>query len=70
MLIVNALYFKGLWDEQFKSKETRYGGFYRTPDDVIKVEYMKNTAKYYYTESKQLDANILRIPYKVHLVIL
>lgn len=65
MIIVNALYFKGFWNEEFRKNETKYGGFYKTPDEVINVQYMKNTAKYHYVESKQLDASILRIPYKV-----
>lgn len=67
MLVINALYFKGDWDVQFNIDRSFFGGFYTTPNDVINVGYMKNTGNYYFTESKQLDAKLIRIPFKVHI---
>lgn len=67
MLVINALYFKGEWNAQFKKEQSFHGGFYTTPNDIIDVEYMRNTGSYHYYESKPLDAQLLRMPFKVKL---
>lgn len=38
-----------------------------SPNEVIKVPYMSATGKYLAAELKQLDAKILRLPYKVSI---
>ncbi|XP_017772391.1 PREDICTED: uncharacterized protein LOC108559574 [Nicrophorus vespilloides] len=64
MFIANAIYFKGFWYHQFPKNETKTGGFYLTPKNTIQVEYMANTDVYFFTHSKELDAKLIRIPYK------
>ncbi|RZC35848.1 serpin B6, partial [Asbolus verrucosus] len=64
MIIANAIYFKGTWRHQFLKNETALGGFYVSPNEIITVPYMTTTDAFYYFESNDLDAKILRLPYK------
>lgn len=67
MLVMNALYFKGSWHKnRFSPDETRTGKFYKTPDTTIDVQFMNTNGNFYYSESLELDAKILRIPYVGH----
>lgn len=68
MLLMNALYFKGLWREPFPRNQTDYGVFYTAPRQPIQVLYMYNRGQFYYTESSELDAKILRLPFKVKVL--
>lgn len=65
MLLINALYFKGNWRHQFPKNRTEIGGFYVSSTDVVNVPLMRTTDKFFYFESNDLDAKILRLPYKV-----
>lgn len=66
MLLLNTVYFKGQWAQKFQKEKTIKGRFYLSNQEVVdNVEYMRNTGVYKYFESTQLDAKILRIPYKV-----
>lgn len=65
LMVVNALYFKGFWDVQFPKSKTHSGGFYVSPDHTLSVQYMSTTGRYFYSDSKELDAKLLRIPFKV-----
>lgn len=67
MVAANAIYFKGIWSIPFQKNETFTGGFYGSGNRVVDVQYMKVTERFYYVDSKSLDAEILRIPYKVIL---
>ncbi|GJQ65738.1 SRPN3 [Trypoxylus dichotomus] len=64
LLIANALYFKGMWSLPFPKNESFSGGFNAYGNQVVPVTYMKQIEKFYYHNSKGLDAQILRIPYK------
>ncbi|XP_050319499.1 serine protease inhibitor 27A-like [Bactrocera neohumeralis] len=62
MLLVNAIYFNGKWRRQFT--ETHTGAFYRSATDQVKVAYMELTDHFYYHESNELKAKIVRLPYR------
>lgn len=64
LVVANAVYFKGKWRRKFPIDNTHQGGFYVSPTKVVNVEYMTNTDTYFYGESKELDAKLLRLPYK------
>lgn len=65
LLITNAIYFKGFWRQQFPIQQSTIAGFYVSPTETIThVQYMSNTDKYFYSDSKDIDAKIVRIPYK------
>jgi serpin B len=56
LFLINAIYFKGEWDEQFKESQTEDADFYCSPDVTKKVKMMKMTDRmpYYETEEYQL----------------
>ncbi|XP_037927902.1 serine protease inhibitor 27A [Teleopsis dalmanni] len=62
MLMANVIYFNGLWRRQFN--ETFEGVFFKTPSQQLRVQYMEQTEYFYFHESKNLKAKILRLPYK------
>lgn len=68
MLICNALYFKGSWRHQFSKSLTRSGGFYISPTEIVEVPLMETTDTFYFFESQDLDAKIIRLPYKVSVL--
>lgn len=64
MLIVNTLFFKGLWRGKYFSPEnTRNGKFYLIDNRTVDTSIMHAYGRFYYVESSDLDAKILRIPY-------
>lgn len=65
MLMLNAVYFNGYWRRPFLNNMTLEMPFFKTPESKVKAQFMRQTEDFYYSESRQLDAQILRIPYKV-----
>lgn len=66
MLIMNALFFKGSWRGKYFSPEaTRTGEFRTSENRTMLVPFMRTINRFYYSESPELDAKILRIPYHV-----
>ncbi|XP_076177429.1 uncharacterized protein LOC143151855 [Ptiloglossa arizonensis] len=64
MLIMNALYFKGSWRRKYFSPEnTQMGPFHPNRNETVNVPFMRTVGRFYYSESSELDAKILRIPY-------
>lgn len=67
MVITNAIYFKGSWYRKyFSEKHTRNGEFYIGSNRTLQVPLMHTVGRFYYVESSELDAKILRIPYDGH----
>ncbi|CAD6228099.1 GSCOCT00006351001.2-RA-CDS [Cotesia congregata] len=64
MLVMNVLYFKGLWNgNKFTADRSKFKKFYQSPDTHVDVNYMTSLGNYYFLESPELDAKILRLPY-------
>ena len=63
LTLVNAIYFKGLWLEQFKQQETFQGSFFVSQNEEIKVQMMYQKADFKYSESEELACQILEMPY-------
>ncbi|XP_076279491.1 uncharacterized protein LOC143208714 isoform X2 [Lasioglossum baleicum] len=67
MVITNAIYFKGSWYRKyFSEKNTRNGAFYIGSNRTVQVPLMQAIDRFYYIESSELNAKILRIPYDGH----
>lgn len=58
MILINTLYFKTVWDKQFKKKNSKKEKFNNGPI----VPMMTNTAKYPYLEDEQMQ--MVELPYK------
>ncbi|KAH8411931.1 hypothetical protein KR222_002521, partial [Zaprionus bogoriensis] len=62
MLLTNVIYFKGVWRRQFA--KTFEGVFFRTADAQSRAQFMEQTDYFYYYNSENLKAQILRLPYR------
>ncbi|CAH1780308.1 unnamed protein product [Owenia fusiformis] len=64
MVIVNAIYFKGLWKIPFLPEDTQPTDFYTKPMEKICADMMfKKSDKYSYGESRKFDSKVLKLPY-------
>ena len=67
LVLVNAVYFKGLWAKQFSAGNTRFESFHLNSKESKKVTMMQKSGKFGYLRSKKLDADILQMHYQVSL---
>lgn len=71
LFVINCIYFKGEWENEFDIKNTREECFYPTPGECHKTFMMTDERDVNYYYSKHIDAKIVEIPFKVcHLAIL
>lgn len=64
LVLVNALYFSGLWESRFNSYATRRAPFYLNDKDTTEVDTMFNTDTYKYYECSKLNAKFLELGYE------
>lgn len=64
IVLVNALYFKGVWQNAFDKKLTSPTCFYRN-NDCITTQMMEIQAEFKYTTNDEIHAQIIEIPYQV-----
>jgi serine protease inhibitor len=64
LVLVNAAYFKGKWDNKFNPNETKPEIFYVSPSKQIMVDMMHVEATFNHDVSESLEAHILEMPYK------
>jgi len=62
--MVNAAYFKGDWQSQFKSEDTKFGNFYVTREEIRIVKFMSQKGSFNYYASQELQAHVLELPYE------
>lgn len=68
LILTNAIYFKGQWQEEFDKKNTRKEDFFLTNskeesgDNAVSADMMRKTADFKYGETPQF--RMLEIPYK------
>ncbi|XP_046669809.1 uncharacterized protein LOC124360326 isoform X2 [Homalodisca vitripennis] len=63
MLLLNAVYFNGLWEIPFPDNQTATGPFYINDTHTVDVELMNTTDKFKYYDITELDAQLIRLPY-------
>ncbi|XP_036274192.1 serpin B3 [Pipistrellus kuhlii] len=64
MVLVNAIYFKGQWNERFDPKRTKQKEFWLNKDTSKFVQMMEQRDKFKFTSLEDMQAKILEIPYK------
>lgn len=64
LVLVNAAYFKGLWENKFPEEFTRPEIFYVSPSKQIMVDMMHVEGTFKHDVSESLGAHILEMPYK------
>ncbi|XP_026317710.1 serine protease inhibitor 27A-like [Hyposmocoma kahamanoa] len=70
VLVLNTIYFKGTWRDQFAPNATKKGPFYVSDSLQKPVFFMNVKNKFYYAESAKYDAKIVRMPYLVSCYLL
>lgn len=64
ILLINTIYFNGYWDNPFSANDTTIRNFSVKPKSSISVPFMTKTDDFFYSESSELEAKVLRLPYK------
>ncbi|WP_050785791.1 serpin family protein [Pedosphaera parvula] len=64
MVLVNAIYFKGLWNTPFQESATRQDKFHVNAQRMLTVPFMNREGSFKYGENAQ--AKVLVIPYREH----
>jgi serpin B len=64
MILANAIYFKGLWNSQFKFNDTQLDKFATNSGQQIEVEMMFQSHKFPFVYSDQLNCKAIELGYK------
>ena len=56
MILINAIYFKGKWQEPFDKNQSRLDKFYCSNNQIKKIMFMNATKKYDYFEDQSIQA--------------
>jgi len=62
-IIINAIYFKGVWSEQFKKEDTRKDAFIIDENNEIEVDMMYINKKFKMGYSEEIRSQVLELPY-------
>ena len=63
LVLLNAVYFKGLFQTKFLANETQKKVFFGSDEKQNEVLMMKRTGKFNYTTIEEIDSKMLEIPY-------
>lgn len=61
--LVNAIYFKGIWQKQFKKEHTFPSKFFLKENEQCDIEMMFQKSKFKFANIKKLDCQMLEMPY-------
>ena len=65
LVLTNAIYFKGTWQWEFDTSDTRNDDFKIAPDNIVKTQMMNmNPGKTKFNYADTGDLQILELPYK------
>ncbi|XP_063310541.1 heparin cofactor 2 [Pelobates fuscus] len=63
MLLVNCIYFKGTWENKFPVMSTHNVNFRLNEKEVVKVPMMKTKGNFLVAVDRDLDCEVLQMPY-------
>ncbi|KAJ8277739.1 hypothetical protein GJAV_G00079350 [Gymnothorax javanicus] len=63
LVLVNAIYFKGDWDQKFEATATKEAPFKLSKNESKPVQMMHQKAKFGYTFISEVNCQILEMPY-------
>jgi len=65
LVLVNTVYFKGEWRQEFEREATRKENFYLNDSTSVKAEMMNFTKTIDYGKFAEMDAHAIALSYKV-----
>lgn len=66
LLVLNTIYFKGLWKNQFDFADTRKEPFLIEGNERVMVDMMTQENEFQYGFLNDADASVINLPYKVN----
>lgn len=70
MLLLNVIFFNGLWTNPFNENETKLESFYLNDRQYIQTSMMKAQHDVKYAQTYDGDLQLLRLPYQVNYLTL
>ncbi|KAB0802873.1 hypothetical protein PPYR_05059 [Photinus pyralis] len=64
LMLLNAMYFKGIWVNGFKESDTKVKPFFLNNTHYINTDIMSNKGQYRYQHDRKLNAKFLEMKYK------
>eukprot|EP00058_Branchiostoma_floridae_P014652 XP_002600140.1 hypothetical protein BRAFLDRAFT_66648 [Branchiostoma floridae] len=64
LVLVNALYFKAKWDNEFNPFDTDDRPFFRTEEDSVDVPMMHRSGNHHILFDPEVGCSVLELPYK------
>ncbi|XP_055338550.1 serpin B6-like [Paramacrobiotus metropolitanus] len=64
LVLVNAVYFKADWEKPFDATKTSRQPFFTPTNQQPEVDLMHTEGEFFYTDSEELNAQMIEIPYK------
>ncbi|XP_060920492.1 leukocyte elastase inhibitor-like [Labrus mixtus] len=64
LALINAVYFKGTWDQQFKEQDTVEYQFRVNKNDTKLVKMMQKKSKFAHRSIPEINIKVLEMPYK------
>ncbi|KAF7704592.1 protein Z-dependent protease inhibitor [Silurus meridionalis] len=63
MMLINTIFFKGIWKYPFEPNNTENGRFYVDKYNIVQVPMMFNVDKFSFAIDNELKAKVLQLPY-------
>lgn len=70
VVLVNGIYFKGVWKYKFPKENTFVGNFYVNEIDTKKMEFMQLKTDLRYNQFEELDAAVVELPYENEKIVM
>ncbi|XP_044251007.1 serine protease inhibitor 42Dd-like [Drosophila takahashii] len=64
VVLLNAIYFKGQWQEQFNSSNTKKADFRTADKKIVPVQMMSQIGEFKANYIPKLDAKVIELPYR------
>lgn len=65
MLLVNIMFFKGIWKNRFREKNTKVDIFEKSSSDSELVSFMHQKSKFYTGRNATLGVKWVELPFEV-----
>lgn len=63
LFLVNAIYFKGIWEQKFNKEDTHEDDFYNNGNEMAPANFMSATKRFNYARLPDLGASALEMNY-------